>query len=217
MNEGDDGVELGQNQPQPGAEAVWQLPGPSTISCAAVAPGLVVLADSASRVRSMSRSFSCDAPLHRVCAPLPQCWTRIEVVKSNGCQHPAEGRAGFACQRSTCAHGSASILASLEACCCTLVLSSCVSHEFRSRDVLCQGMVVLRVGRDEGHAASPGPGHAAASKRKRASMCWQLRQAATLDVPAPVSCISLQPCKGPGLRTVRANAKMTPQAASHTC
>jgi len=56
--------------------------------------------------------------------------------------------------------------------------------------------VVLRVGRDEGHAASPVSGHVAAAKRKRASMCWQLRQTATLDAPAPVSCISLKPSEG---------------------
>ncbi len=62
-----------------------------------------------------------------------------------------------------------------------------------------QGIVVLRVGRDEGHAASPVSGHGAAAKRKRASMCWQLRQTATLDAPAAVSCISLQPSEGSGI------------------
>ncbi len=53
MDEGGDDAELGRDQLQAGAEAVWELPGPSTISCAAVAAGLVVLADAASQVLDM--------------------------------------------------------------------------------------------------------------------------------------------------------------------
>ena len=64
-------MELGRDQLQAGAEAVWELPGPSTISCAAVAPGLVVLADAASQVRWTLVSFGRDATLHRMRAHHP--------------------------------------------------------------------------------------------------------------------------------------------------
>ena len=67
VEEGGDGDELGRDQLLPGAEAVWELPGLSSISCAAVASGLVVLADAASQVRLPLISFSDDSPLHTGC------------------------------------------------------------------------------------------------------------------------------------------------------